>query len=83
MTEPKYSVKVEVAEKAFRVDKRVKGVLKGAVSAKMMRRMSREYVECPVAGKRVPFLECFACASFIRRVKGVVHCAGKEFRLRE
>jgi len=83
MRETRYEVKVETAEKAFRVDNRVREVLKGAVSGKMMSRMRREYVECPVAGKRVPFLECFACVSFIRRVKGVIHCAGEEFKLRE
>lgn len=83
MREMKYEVKIEAAEKAFRVDKRVREVLKGAVSGRMMSRMKKEYVECPLAGKRVPFLECFACVSFIRRVKGVVHCAGEEFKLRE
>ncbi len=83
MRQARYHVEVKSADKALRVDKRVKEILKGAVSGKMMSRMKKEYVECPVAGKQVPFLECFACISFIRRIKGVVHCAGEEFRLKE
>lgn len=83
MRETKFHVEIKTAEKAFRVSRKVKDALKGAVSGKMMRRMSREYVECPVAGKIVPFLECFACVSFIRRVKGIVHCTGEEYRVKE
>ncbi len=83
MREPRFYVEIKTAEKAFRVSRKVKDALKGAVSGKMMRRMSREYVECPVAGKIVPFLECFACVSFIRRVKGVVHCSGEGYRVKE
>ncbi len=44
----------------------------------MLSRMKKEYVECPIAKDRVPFLICFVCPSFIRRVKGVVHCKGEE-----
>jgi hypothetical protein len=47
----------------------------------MISRMKREYVECPVAGKEVAFLLCYNCVSFIRRVSGVVHCEGVEFRV--
>ncbi len=83
MREAKYHVEVKTAEKAFKVDKKVREILKGAVSGKMMSRMKKEYVECPVAGRQIPFLECFACISFIRRVRGVVHCAGEGFGLRE
>ncbi|MCD6535477.1 MAG: hypothetical protein J7K49_00405 [Thaumarchaeota archaeon] len=80
--ETKFILKVEEAEKALRVEKEVSEALKGAIGRKMLSKMKREYVECPLAGKKVPFLRCFACASFIRRVKGYVHCAGEEFKLK-
>jgi hypothetical protein len=38
--------------------------------------MRREMVECPVLGGEVPFLQCYFCPNFVRRVKGVVHCRG-------
>jgi len=74
----KYHVKVEEAEKALRVEKEVVESLKGAVGRKMLSRMRREYVICPLTGERTPFLKCFTCKSFIRRIRGVVHCAGEE-----
>lgn len=80
--EARFVLKVEEAEKAFRVEKEVSETLKSAVSRKMLSRMKKEYVECPLAGKRIPFLKCFACVSFIRRVKGYVHCAGEGFKLK-
>ncbi|MCP8315516.1 MAG: hypothetical protein H3Z52_09930 [archaeon] len=63
-------------EKAFNVSKEVTASLKGVVSGKMMSRMKREAIQCPVIKEELPFLECFACESFIRRIKGEVHCAG-------
>ncbi|MCP8310757.1 MAG: hypothetical protein L6M37_03965 [Candidatus Methylarchaceae archaeon HK02M1] len=74
--QPKYSIKVLKREKPLRVSKEVKEVLKGAVSGKMMKNMKYESVLCPVIKEEVPFLECFACESFMRRFKGEVHCAG-------
>ncbi|HEY6283864.1 MAG TPA: hypothetical protein VIW22_08075 [Nitrososphaerales archaeon] len=41
-----------------------------------MSKMKKESVNCPVVNKEVAFLVCFACPSFLRRVKGVVDCAG-------
>lgn len=82
MAVPKYMVEVKKAEKPIRTRKEAVEAVKDAIGSKMMRKMKREYVDCPVAGKQVPFLECFACISFIRRIKGVVHCAGREFRLK-
>jgi hypothetical protein len=35
-----------------------------------------------VKGEDVPFPRCFVCASFIRRVKGFVHCSGERFEIR-
>ena len=80
--EAKYVVKVHEAEKALRVEKGVVSALKGAVGRKMLSKMRKEYVECPVTGEKVPFLRCFACASFIRRVRGMVYCSGEEFKLK-
>ena len=76
--EARFSVKIEVSDKAFRVPKEVTAEIKGVVSRKMLSRMKKEYVNCPVAKEQVPFLVCFVCPSFLRRVKGIVHCAGEE-----
>jgi hypothetical protein len=80
--ETKYLVKVEQAEKPPKPSKESLEILKGAISKKMLSNMKKECVNCPVIGRYVPFLDCFACVSFIRRVKGEVHCAGTEFRLK-
>ncbi len=77
-SQPKYKVDVFVAEKPRKVPKEVVGELKGAVSSKMMSRMKKESVNCPVVKKEVAFLVCFACPSFLRRVKGVVDCLGEK-----
>ncbi len=76
--EAKYEVEVKMAEKAFRVPKEVASEIKGVISRKMLSRMKKEYVDCPVEGRQVAFLICFTCPSFLRRVKGVVHCIGRE-----
>ena len=52
-------------------------ILKGVASGKLMARMKREAIDCPVLGRQRPFLECFACKNFIRRFKGEVHCLGE------
>lgn len=80
--EAKFILRIEEADRALRVEKEVSEALKGAVSAKMLSKMKREYVECPIAGGKIPFLRCFACVSFIRRVMGYVHCSGEEFKLK-
>jgi hypothetical protein len=72
----RYMVDVYVSEKSRKVPKEVTSELKGALSGKMMSRMKKEAVRCPVVNDEVAFLVCFACPSFLRRVKGVVHCAG-------
>lgn len=82
MTEVKYLVKVQTSEKPAKAAKEAIEVLKGGVSGKAMSRMKKEFVFCPVVERDVPFLECFACVSFVRRVKGEVHCAGIECRIR-
>ncbi|MDJ0270373.1 MAG: hypothetical protein NXY59_07505 [Aigarchaeota archaeon] len=76
-------MEIKQASKAMKANpEAAAAVLKGAVSSKMLSRMKKEYVTCPVVNADVPFLDCFACVSFIRRVKGVVHCAGLEKKLR-
>ena len=72
----KFKVKIYDSVKPKKVPKVVSEELKGAASAKAISRMKKESVECPVVGKEVAFLVCFACPSFLRRVIGEVDCAG-------
>jgi len=80
---PLYYVEVKKGSKAFRVDARIVENLKKSLSSKMIATMKKEYVDCPVQKQEVVFLLCYNCVSHIRRVKGVVHCEGKEFKLKE
>jgi len=72
----KFKVNVFLSEKPKKIPKVVTEQLKGGVSAKAVSRMKKESVNCPVLNKEVGFLVCFACPSFLRRVSGVVDCAG-------
>jgi len=72
----KFKVTIYPSAKPKRVPKVVSEELKGAASAKAISRMKKESVNCPVITKEVAFLVCFACPSFLRRVEGVVDCAG-------
>jgi hypothetical protein len=74
--ETKFKVNIYQSPKPKRVPKVVSEELKGGASPKAMSRMKKESVDCPVVNKEVAFLVCFACPSFIRRVTGVVDCAG-------
>ncbi|MEM3382456.1 MAG: hypothetical protein QXL52_06020 [Nitrososphaerales archaeon] len=74
--QPKYFVKVSQREKAFNVSKEITLSLKGVISGKMITKMKYESVQCPVIKEEVPFLECFVCESFLRRIKGEVQCTG-------
>lgn len=77
MSQPaKLQVKVLTPAKPKRVPKVVSEQLKGAASPKMISRMKKESVDCPVVKKEVAFLVCFGCPSFVNRVSGVVGCAG-------
>ncbi|MEM1945106.1 MAG: hypothetical protein QW756_07680 [Nitrososphaerota archaeon] len=80
--ETKYLVEVRLAEKPLEYDASVAEAVKGVVKGRMMSRMKKEYVDCPLVGEPVAFLTCFACVSHIRRVRGVVHCAGLEKKTR-
>ena len=75
-TETKFKVNIYPSSKPKKVPKAVSEVLKGAASGKAIARMKKESVDCPVVKKEVAFLVCFACPSFLRRVTGVVDCAG-------
>ena len=74
--ETKFKVDIFAAAKPKKVPKAVAETLKGAASGKAIARMKKESVNCPVVNKEVAFLVCFACPSFLRRVTGVVDCAG-------
>ena len=74
--ETKFKVNIYDSPKPRKVPKVVSEQLKGAASAKAISRMKKESVDCPVVKKEVAFLVCFACPSFLRRVSGVVDCAG-------
>ena len=67
-------VEVQTLEKALKIPKEKLEEFKGVLSRGMINKMKREAVDCPVKGKKVPFLECFTCDRFIRRVRGEVYC---------
>jgi hypothetical protein len=81
--ETKFKVNVFPAPTPIKVPKIVTTELKGTAGAKAIARMKKESVECPVVQKEVGFLVCFACPSFLRRVSGVVDCAGGQGPPRE
>ena len=74
--EAKFKVKVQPASKKFRIPKEMLKEIKNAVGRKMLQNMKKESVICPVMNKEVPFVVCFLCPNFIRRVKGFVYCKG-------
>jgi len=74
--ETKFKVNIYPSVKPKKVPKAVSEELKGTASGKSIARMKKESVDCPVVQKEVAFLVCFACPSFLRRVTGVVDCAG-------
>lgn len=74
--EAKHAVQVLVPDKSPPTPKQYVQDLKGVVGGKQLARMKKEAVDCPVLGRRVSFVQCFACPNFIRRVKGQVGCRG-------
>ena len=76
MDDYKYLVPVRMLEHAKRLPKEVTQSVKGAVGRKMLSRMKKEVVDCPVLGVERPFLVCFSCSNFVRRVSGKVYCRG-------
>ena len=85
----KYEVEIKSVEKKQTLTKEVKEELKesgmmdekgklkiSGVSAKMLKRMKQEFVDCPVLKKEVQFIPCFVCPNFLSRVTGKVLCKG-------
>ena len=75
MAEP-IRVKVKTLEKPARIPRERLEEFKGILSRSMINRMKREAVDCPVKKQTIPFLECFTCENFLRRVKGEIYCKG-------
>ena len=89
--EYKYEVKVERREKAKRLDPATKAALRNAgminannklkitgISAKMLKVMKMEYVNCPVLEREVQFVQCYVCTNFQSRIKKAVRCLGED-----
>jgi len=74
--EPKHKLEVKTVSKPFRIPKDKLSEFKGLMSKRTLSRLKSEAVDCPVKGETVPFLECFTCKNFVRRVKGYVYCNG-------
>ena len=85
----KYEVEIKSADKKQMLTNEVKDELKAlgmmdekgklkinGVSAKMLKRMKQEFVDCPVLKKEVQFVPCFVCPNFQSRVTGKVLCKG-------
>ena len=85
----KYEVEIKSADKKQMLTNEVKDELKASgmmdekgklkingVSAKMLKRMKQEFVDCPVLKKEVQFIPCFVCPNFLSRVTGKVLCKG-------
>jgi hypothetical protein len=72
----KYLVDIFTPPKAVPSAKESLEAIKGAVKGKMLARMKKEAVDCPLKLKVVSFVECFTCPNFNRRVRGKVGCRG-------
>jgi len=72
----KYLVDIFAPPKAIPSPKESLEAIKGAVKGKMLARMKKEAVDCPVKLRKVSFVECFTCPNFNRRVRGKVGCRG-------
>lgn len=76
LVQARYVVEVQSVPKALPVPKETIQLLKGAAGGKLLSKMKKEAVDCPVMAKAVSFVICFACPNFLRRVKGKVDCKG-------
>ena len=72
----KYLVDIFTPPKAIPSSKESLEAIKGAVKGKMLAKMKKEAVDCPVKLRKVSFVECFTCPNFNRRVRGKVGCKG-------
>jgi len=73
----KFAVDIFTPPKAVPSPKESLEAIKGAVKGKMLAKMKKEAVDCPVKKKVVSFVECFTCQNFNRRVRGKVGCKGE------
>lgn len=73
----KYLVDIFMPPKAVPSPKTTLEAIKGAVKGKMLAKMKKEAVDCPVKLKVVSFVECFTCTNFNRRIRGKVGCKGQ------
>lgn len=78
MSGEKYRVEVKSLKKSMKVNPDLLEDVRG-LSPKLLGRMKKEAVECPMKKTTISFLECFTCVNFISRVKGVVYCKGEPF----
>ena len=72
----KYLVDIFTPPKAIPSPKESSEAIKGAVKGKMLAKMKKEAVDCPVKLRVVSFVECFTCPNYNRRVRGKVGCRG-------
>ena len=72
----KYIVDIFTPPKAVKSPPESLEAIKGAVKGKMLAKMKKEAVDCPVKLKIVSFVECFTCQNYNRRVRGKVGCRG-------
>jgi len=78
--EAKYELDIRITEKPFKIPKDKLSGYKGVISGRKIAYMKKEAVSCPVKGEAVPFLECYDCENFMRRMKGKVHCSGEPLK---
>ena len=71
-------IEIRTLERALPVPKECLQSMKGVMSGKKIAKMKKEALDCPVKGKPISFVECFACKYFFRRVKGKVTCGATE-----
>ncbi len=72
----KHLVDIFTPPKAIPSSKDSLEAIKGNVRGKMLAKMKKEAVDCPVKLKVVSFVECFTCPNFNRRIRGKVGCRG-------
>lgn len=76
----RFVVDVKALSKALPIPKESVQALKGVVGGKMLARMKKESVDCPVKNTTTSFILCFSCGNFLRRVKGKVDCKGDKLQ---
>ena len=88
----KYLVPIRQVEKSVKLTDQAKAELQASgmmdekgklkikgVSAKMLKRMKLEAVDCPVLNQEIGFLQCYVCKNFFSRTMGKTYCKGEPF----